>query len=155
MGDDPPHPLIFFEPKLNADSPPNLSLVCTAAMSSIHCPPSSPVINLVGAIEGSLSNLHCRRWLGWWISKSFDIHRPSSSPNHMSFFYVGKDVRIKYASSNFSLFLCYMEKHFSLGKMLMNFFIRQKASYNFNNVLHRVFTCFWPQKWLGISYSWM
>ena len=50
-----------------------------------HLPPSSPVINLVGTIEGLLLNLHLRRWLGRWISKSFDIHRPSSSPNHMNF----------------------------------------------------------------------
>ena len=50
----------------------------------LHRPPSLPDIN-VGTINGSSSNLHRRRWVVQRISKSFDIHRPSSSPNHGSF----------------------------------------------------------------------
>ena len=61
-----------------------LSLVPTAVMSSIaHL--RRRMMSLVGTIEGSSPNLHERRWLGRWISKSFDIHRPSSWRNHMSF----------------------------------------------------------------------
>ena len=69
----------------------------------LHHPPSSRVINLVGIIEGSSPNFHRRRWLGWWISKSFD------RPTTLTFFYIGKDVRIKYASNNFCLHLYYIE----------------------------------------------
>ena len=75
-----------------------LSLVPTG--DKLHRPSSSPETNVVGTIKGSPSNFHRRQWVGrWWISKSFDIHHP----NTWAFFYVGKDVKIKYASSNFSL----------------------------------------------------
>ena len=51
----------------------------------LHRPPSSPETNVVGNTNGSSSNLHRRRWVLRWISKSFDIHCPSSSLNHASF----------------------------------------------------------------------
>ena len=45
--------------------------------------------------------------LGWWISKSSiaQVHRPTT----WAFFYVGKDVRIKYVSSDFCLHFYHME----------------------------------------------
>ena len=49
--------------------------------------------------------------LGWWISKSFNIHCQTT----WGFFYVKKDVRIKYTSSNFCLHLHHRE-YVSLGK---------------------------------------
>ena len=50
-------------------------------------PSSSLDINVMGSIKGSSSNHHRRRW-------------------------VGKDVKIKYASSNFNLYLYHMKSHF-------------------------------------------
>ena len=46
---------------------------------------SLPEINVVEIIKGSTSNLHRQWWVGQWISKSFDIHHPGSSSNHVSF----------------------------------------------------------------------
>ena len=49
----------------------------------LHRPPSWPEINVVGTIKDLSASFHRRRWIGPWISKSFDIQRPGSSPNHV------------------------------------------------------------------------
>ena len=60
----------------------------------MHCPTSSPAISLVKTIKGLSSNLNYLRWLGQYISVSFHIYFPSSSPSHMSFLLCRK--RCKY-----------------------------------------------------------
>ena len=46
---------------------------------------SLPEIDMVGTIKGLSSNLHLRRWVVRPRSKSFDIYRPDSSANRVSF----------------------------------------------------------------------
>ena len=81
--------------------------------SKIHRPHSLPDINAAGTIKGSSSKLHRLRWVRRWISKSFDIHRPGSSPNHLSFLWCQKRCKdwvcFKYPPSNFSLYFYHME----------------------------------------------
>ena len=83
----------FKEPKRERLIMPNIAFIRGVRLfklgfhrgKELHRSPSLPVINLVGAIEGLSPNLHHRRRLGRWKSKSFAIHRPSSSSNHVSF----------------------------------------------------------------------
>ena len=56
----------------------------------LHCPSSSPEINVVGTIKVSSFNLHRQRWVERWISKSSDFRRSSSSPNHVSFLFTSE-----------------------------------------------------------------
>ena len=55
----------------------------------LHWPTLFPALNLMesGLMDhiDLLSNLHLQRWVGWWVSKCFNIHCPSSLPNHMGF----------------------------------------------------------------------
>ena len=77
-----------------------------------HRPTSSPIKNLVGTTKGSLSNLHRRRWVGWWKSKSFDNYHFSSSPNPISFIACVKSDRIRsYSGPYFLAFGLNMEKY--------------------------------------------
>ena len=79
----------------------------------LHCPSSLPQINVVGNTKCSSSNLHRRRWVNY---QRFVV-QPSSSTTSRAMnikfffifiaqscelFYVGKDVKIKYASSTLS-----------------------------------------------------
>ena len=61
---------------------------------NVLCPSSSPEVNMMRTIKGSSSNLYRWRWVGRWILKSFNIHRPGSSPNQWAFFSVRKDLNI-------------------------------------------------------------
>ena len=65
-----------------------------------HRPTSWSEINVVGTINGSSSNLY--RWQ--WISKFwYSLPRFIAQPHAL--FYARKDEKIRYASSNFSLYL--------------------------------------------------
>ena len=62
----------------------------------LHSPSSSPEVNAVGTKGDEYQNV---------LISTAQVHRPTT----WVFFYVGIDVEIKYASSNFSLYLYHTE----------------------------------------------
>ena len=75
----------------------------------LHRPTSSPEIIVVGIIKARRPTFIVGDEYGDEYQKGLifiaQVHRPTTWVS----LYIGKDVKIKYTSSNFSLYLCHME----------------------------------------------
>ena len=85
----------------------------------LHRSSSSPEINVVGPIKVLSFNLHHRRWVERWISKVLIFISQGHRPTTWEFFYIGKDIKIKYTSNNCSFYLYHMKKNFPLFSKLL------------------------------------
>ena len=110
-----------------------------AMIPGSHRPSSSTVINFAGTIKCWSPKLHRRRWLGRWISKSFDVHRPSSSPNHVSFLLCRKRCKDQVSFKYFLFTFLSHEITFLVRKEVW----KRKVSEKWKKLDLRAFYCNW------------